>query len=140
MLKPNFGDMQAIYIAGRKVSMKTISVTTTKRLPTANHRKKSIRKHGKRKQKIVKPKTAQRKTIRASSKKLSTKQADVTKEITSEQIKRLQDCSDCQSKPEVFIRAKQGTVGVCKHHWDELSETDVVWGISDCSLPVSNDM
>jgi hypothetical protein len=53
--------------------------------------------------------------------------ADVTRQITSEQIGRFLKCSECIHKPVVVIQFKKSYVGVCAKDWIKLSDTVIGW-------------
>lgn len=53
--------------------------------------------------------------------------ADVTRQITSEQIAKFLKCSECLQKPVVVIQFKKSCVGVCAKDWIKLSDTVIGW-------------
>lgn len=69
--------------------------------------------------------------------------ADVTRQITSEQMSKFLECEVCLSKPVVFVpckkdylaalpkllkaKVKSCQVGICAKHWIDLSDTVIGW-------------
>ena len=53
--------------------------------------------------------------------------ADVTRQITAEQVAKFLECKDCQMKPVVSFQFKKRFVGVCGRHWCGLAETVIGW-------------
>lgn len=52
---------------------------------------------------------------------------DVTRQITQEQVEKFLKCSQCQTKPVVFLTWKKGLVGLCAKDWTGLSDTVIGW-------------
>jgi hypothetical protein len=53
--------------------------------------------------------------------------ADVTRQITAEQVAKFLACKDCQVKPVVSFQFKKRLVGVCVRHWIGLADTVIGW-------------
>ena len=53
--------------------------------------------------------------------------ADVTRQITAEQVAKFLECKDCQVKPIVSFQFKKRLVGLCGRHWGGLAETVIGW-------------
>jgi hypothetical protein len=60
--------------------------------------------------------------------------ADVTLQITAEQVAKFFACKNCQMKPTVFIPFKKQLVGMCDQHWEGLAETVIGWSEEACVL------
>ena len=58
--------------------------------------------------------------------------ADVTRQITVEQVAKFLACKDCQVEPKVFLQIKTAKgnkqcVGLCGRCWEGLAETVIGW-------------
>ena len=53
--------------------------------------------------------------------------ADVTRQITADQVAKFLSCKDCKSKPVVSFSFKKCCVGLCTRHWIRLSDTVIGW-------------
>jgi hypothetical protein len=53
--------------------------------------------------------------------------ADVTRQITADQIAKFLSCKECNSKPVVFFSSGKRCVGVCRRHWVSLADTVTGW-------------
>lgn len=53
--------------------------------------------------------------------------ADITRQITVEQVAKFLECKECQAKPIVSFLFKKRLVGVCGRHWSGLADTVIGW-------------
>ncbi len=57
---------------------------------------------------------------------------EATRQITRQQIAKLQACKECQAHPVLYIRVKlskrdKRDIGVCAADWERLSDTVIGW-------------